>query len=89
MEWYEESYRLSSLVLDEVVAATGAKKRFVWETDTMSGINWCTVPTTIVEMGFLSNPEEDTLMFTEDYRKKVAVGIANGIDAYFVDNISK
>ncbi len=81
-EWYEESRRLSELVLDEVVEETGAKKRKVWETDTMTGINWTTVPTTILEMGFMSNPEEDELMATEEYRKKIAVGVANAIDRY-------
>ena len=81
-EWYEESKRLSELVLEEVVAETGAKKRRVWETDTMTGINWTTVPTTILEMGFMSNPEEDELMATEEYRKKIAIGVADAIDRY-------
>lgn len=81
-EWYEESRRLSELVLEEVVEETGAKKRYVWETDTMTGINWTTVPTTILEMGFMSNPEEDELMATEEYRKKIAVGVADAIDRY-------
>jgi len=81
-EWYEENYRLSALVLEEVVAATGAKKRHVWETDTMTGINWTTVPTTILEMGYMSNPAEDALLATEEYRTKVAVGVANAIDRY-------
>jgi len=84
-QWYEESYRLSKLVLEEVVEATGAKKRHVWETDTMTGINWTTVPTTILEMGFMSNPEEDELLATEEYRKKVATGVANAIDRYLED----
>jgi N-acetylmuramoyl-L-alanine amidase len=80
------SRRLSEHVLKGIVNQTSFKDRGVKETDTMSGINWCNVPTTIVEMGFLSNPDEDALLFTEEYRKKVALGIANGIDAYFEEN---
>ncbi len=80
---YPMSRSLSENVLLGVVAKTGFKNRGVKETDTMSGINWCNVPVTIVEMGFLSNPDEDTLLFSEEYRKKVAIGIADGIDNYF------
>ena len=80
---YNTSYLLSQTVLDEMVAATGAKRLYVWETDTMSGINWCQVPVTIVEMGFMSNVAEDEKMATDDYQKLLALGIANGIDLYF------
>ena len=81
-DYYQDSRDLSGYVLEELAAATGCKKRNVWETDTMSGINWCQVPVTIVEMGYMSNPEEDLLMATEDYQDKIAEGIANGIDKF-------
>lgn len=79
---YEKSQKLSRLVLDEMAAATGASANYIWETDTMSGINWAQVPTTIVEMGYMTNPAEDQLLATEDYQYKIAEGIANGIDLY-------
>ncbi len=77
-----ESYSLSNYILNSLSDATGCRKVGISQVDNMTGINWSKVPVSIVEVGFLSNATEDQLLATDDYRYKVARGIANGIEAY-------
>ena len=79
----QKSQKLSKKVLKAMCKATGAKNRGVMYTNSMTGINWCKVPVTIVEMGFMSNPSEDRKMAKASYQKKIVNGIANGIDQFF------
>ncbi|MCR4717831.1 MAG: N-acetylmuramoyl-L-alanine amidase [Lachnospiraceae bacterium] len=80
-----KNYKLSKCVKDEFVKATGASVRGtgLFGRNDLSGSNWANVPTTLIELGFMSNPTEDRLMQTSDYQNKMAKGMANGIDAYF------
>ena len=51
-------------------------------------INNVEIPTTIVECGFLSNPEEKELLLTDSYQNRLAWGIYNGIIDYFYESNS-
>ena len=80
---YAASRRLSDCVLDAYIQATGIRREYVWETDSMSGINWAQVPVTILEMGYMTNPDQDRMMQDRDFQAVMAGGVADGIDAYF------
>jgi len=51
--------------------------------DYYTTINWAKIPTMILECGFLTNPTEDRQLNSSSYQKKLAKGIANGVDKYF------
>ena len=82
-ETVKECQKLSQMIIEAFCEATGAKNQGVYQTDEMSGLNWCTIPATIVELGYMTNPEEDVRMQTTSYQDSMVQGIANGIDQYF------
>lgn len=43
------------------------------------------IPLSIVECGFLSNPEEEKQLLDDNYQEQLAWGIFNGIVNYFND----
>lgn len=80
---YEESNRLSQCLIDAYCSATGFSNLGVQYYDNMTGINWSSVPVTILEMGFMTNENDDTKMNDPAFRQTMVQGIADGIDAYF------
>ena len=49
-------------------------------------LKYVNMPSTMVEVGFLSNPEEAALLQDEQYQKKVAFAVYQGILEYFSEN---
>lgn len=78
-----ESRRLSETLLGEYCNATGLYNRGGTASDSYTGCNWSTVPVTILELGFMSNANDDWYMSSELGQQQMVIGIANGIDAYF------
>ena len=77
------SQTLSGCVLNAYCSATGMNNQGVQANDTMTGINWCTMPVTILEMGYMTNPNDDCNMQDRGFQYNMVQGIANGIDQYF------
>ncbi|WP_409345103.1 N-acetylmuramoyl-L-alanine amidase [Paenibacillus sp. MBLB4367] len=79
---YEDSKRAAEEMLAALVKETGARSRGAVPRDDLSGFNWSKVPTVLVEMGFMSNPDEDKRMSEPAYQEKLADGMVEGVVAY-------
>ena len=75
-ELYSASARLSDVILNTYCDQTG-------ETDTMTGNNWSEVPTTLIELGYMTNIDEDLRMNQDSYQKIMVTAIADGLDKWF------
>lgn len=45
-----------------------------------------TMPSVLIEIGYITNPDESDKMFNPQYQKSIVEGISNGIDQYFTNN---
>lgn len=61
-------------------------KRVSMKVDNVYIIKHVEIPISIVECGFLSNPEEETQLLSDDYQNRLAWGIYNGIMDYFYNS---
>jgi N-acetylmuramoyl-L-alanine amidase len=75
---YAASKRAAEIVQHELVASLGFPDRGLQEHSDFTGFNWSNVPVILVEMGFMTNPTEDRLLATDDYRQRAAVGLCRG-----------
>lgn len=79
----KRSRKLSGDVLKKYCKATGIRNRGLSGRNDLTGTNWSKVPVTLIEMGFMTNKKEDKKMQKSSFQKKMAKGIADGVDSYF------
>lgn len=79
----QESEEAANVLLESMCESTGARARGVFLRDTYTGLNWSTVPCILVEMGFMSNPEEDEKLNDPAYQDLLVEGMVEGICRYF------
>lgn len=81
--YYQDSFYLANALMTECCALTDAGRLGIFQTDQMVFLNYAQKPAASIQLGFLSNEEEDRKLSDEEYRKKLARGLANGVDTYF------
>lgn len=82
--YYDDCVLAAKAILKAYGEATGigVKKGITYRSD-QTGFNWCERPVTNIEMGHMTNPNEDLLLTDKAFQEKMARGIFNGIVAYF------
>ena len=78
-----ESRAICDPLLLAMGQATGARTENVHVSDYYSGLNWSTVPSILVEMGYMSNPDEDEKLCSPEYQALLVKGMVDGLKAYF------
>jgi N-acetylmuramoyl-L-alanine amidase len=73
---------MAAIFLKSVTESAGSADRGVREGD-LAVTREASIPSVLIEMGYLSNPEERARLFDPDYQKKLARGIFDGIQEVF------
>lgn len=80
----EQSMKLAKSIQSNLNEAIQRENnRVAMKIDNIYIVKHVEIPISIVECGFLSNPEEEKLLLEDNYQNKLAWGIYNGIMDYF------
>lgn len=81
----EECVRAAETILSAYGEATGisTSRGLTYRSD-QTGFNWCERPIVNIEMGHMTNPEEDQKLIDPEFQDKMAEGLYQGILAYFL-----
>ncbi len=85
-----ESNKLAIDIQKQVLAALRSRYKGVVDGGVREGPFWVLVgaqmPAVLIETGYITNPTEAKRLFNRNYQRKMAEGIANGIESYIYHN---
>jgi N-acetylmuramoyl-L-alanine amidase len=81
----DENEKLASFLQDSFRAQLGNTDRSAKALNSVYLLNQAKIPSALVEVGFLSNPNESYLLQSTSYQKKIAGSIYNGISRYYTN----
>lgn len=81
----QENKRLASFIQQSLIEQLKNTDRVPKQKGDVYLLKESPVPTALVEVGFLSNPEETALLRDEGYQKKLAASIYYGIIGFYTD----
>jgi N-acetylmuramoyl-L-alanine amidase len=73
------SLRAARLVQTELVRALRSQDRGLAPRRDLTGFNWADLPSVLVELGYMTNPDEDRLLARMSYRRRAALGLCRGV----------
>ncbi|WP_317311017.1 N-acetylmuramoyl-L-alanine amidase [Clostridium thermobutyricum] len=76
----EKSIEYGKNIIEEYTKKTGLNNRGLQYRSDLTGFNWSKIPVVLLELGFISNPEEDKFLSSEENINTIAEGIKNGIE---------
>lgn len=79
---HSHSQPLATIILDAMVRETGLKRLAV-KTHSFAVIRETQMPGVLLELGFLSNPQEELILCSDDFKNNAAQGIFRGIIDFF------
>lgn len=82
---YPKSNECAEIMMSSMRQA-GFKVNNIYQRSDLTGFNWSEVPAVLVEMGYMSNPEEDQKMAQTSYQEKMMKSIAEATQKYFSQN---
>jgi N-acetylmuramoyl-L-alanine amidase len=87
-EHLEESSALASRIQEELAVVTGSEGRGVKQAPFRVLVG-AAMPAVLVEIAFISNPEEEKLLASEAYQAKIATSLARGIERYTRERMAR